>query len=128
MQIYNKGMRNFTTSFGTIVPGKPHPVPAGHEAEAEKLLKHYPGELVDGGAAQADVNVLRSALAKKDAEIATLKAQNEKLRKLLEATPGTADLGKPEEPPATTVAEEPAPEPAAPPAAVTTKTAAPRKR
>lgn len=93
MRIFNKGSRVFATAFGSIAPGsKPTPVPEGMEEVAKKLLANYPTELVDGGVADQDLSLQKTVNQRLNAEVSSLKGQNDKLRKLLEAGDGGAAL------------------------------------
>lgn len=93
MKIFNKGSRHFITGFGPIAPGgTPKDVPSENAEEAKALLLKYPNELVEGGAADAEMKASTNAiaakdkaLAEKDAELAKLRDQNAKLKRLVDS-------------------------------------------
>ena len=71
--LFNKGERDFTLVDGLLKPKTAKEVDA---KVAEKLLKMYPTELIEGTAAPANgvVGKLKAELEAKDVEIAELKA------------------------------------------------------
>ena len=106
MIVFNKGSQSITFSGGVFFPGKSVNVATEHEEEAKKLVARYPRVLSEGGVDAAEA---KKAIANKDAEIATLRAQNAKLKRLLAAS-GISEDDEPEAisaPPTKEVAPEP---------------------
>jgi hypothetical protein len=89
MKIFNKGARDFLFHGIRITPDKFTEIPAQHEEAAAKLLADYPNELLAGENASRDTKVAVARAGQLEKENATLKAQVEKLQKLLVSTDST---------------------------------------
>lgn len=90
--IYNRGSRLFKHHGIVFVPNRKTPVPEEREESGRKLLADYPDELIEAGSGPADPGATREIVAAKDREIATLREQNEKLRRLAEASATEEDV------------------------------------
>lgn len=96
MKIFNKGARAFKFHGKDIVPDQFTDLTAtigGDEkraAQAAALLKDYPNELLAGENASADAKAAIGRATQLEKDNATLRAQVEKLQKLLVTTDATA--------------------------------------
>lgn len=96
MKIFNKGARAFKFHGKDIVPDQFTDLSdtigdnATRKAQAEKLLVDYPNELLAGENASADSKAAIGRATALEKDNATLRAQVEKLQKLLVSTDATA--------------------------------------
>lgn len=90
MRIFNKGRRTFTMHGIGIKPGFTD-IPEEHAEHVKTLLNRYPTELMEGGAAQGEIQAKNQVIQDQGAEIAKLNAQVTKLQKLLTEDPKSND-------------------------------------